>query len=102
VTDAGDGDDPAPDPDLNGSGAGPALGQPVGGPRPSAALAANWKTVLGIDAAMGGVVMLGGLVCMIVWSFALGVFLAGLGLFYVAMVARRARLWSSVRRHEGL
>jgi hypothetical protein len=71
-------------------------------PGPTTAYAVNWKIVLAVDAAMGAVVALAGLVSMVVWSFPLGVFLTGLGLFYVAMVARRARGWQHLRREAGL
>jgi hypothetical protein len=72
-----------------------------GPPGPSAAYAINWKTVLAVDAAMGVIVALGGVVAMVAWNFALGVFLAGLGLFYVAMVLRRGRRWQELRRQAG-
>ncbi len=71
-------------------------------PGPTTAYAVNWKTVLAVDAAMGAVVALAGVVCMVVWNFPLGVFLTGVGLFYVAMVARRARVWQYLRRQAGL
>ena len=71
-------------------------------PGPTTAYAVNWKVVLAVDAAMGGLVALAGLISLVVWSFALGVFLTGLGLFYVAMVARRARGWQHLRRQAGL
>ena len=51
---------------------------------------------------MGALVALAGLISMVVWSFPLGVFLTGLGLSYVAMVARRARGWQHLRRDVGL
>lgn len=79
---------------------------PIGGdadlPGPRAAYAANWYVVLGVDAAMGLVVALGGLVAMIVWIFWVGALLALLGCLYVAMVARRADHWRRLRRAAGL
>jgi hypothetical protein len=75
---------------------------PTGRPGPTTAYAVNWKTVLLVDGAMGAVVALAGLVAMVVWNFALGVFLAGLGLFYVAMVVRRGRAWQHLRQEAGL
>ena len=84
---------------------GPDQGAEVDGPArrgPTTAYAVNWKTVLVVDGAMGAVVALAGLVAMVVWNFALGVFLTGLGLFYVAMVVRRGRVWQQLRRQEGL
>jgi hypothetical protein len=71
-------------------------------PGPTTAYAVNWRTVLAVDAAMGGLVALAGVVAMVVWNFALGVFLTGLGCFYVAMVARRSRRWQQLRRTAGL
>ncbi len=71
-------------------------------PGPTTAYAVNWKAVLAVDATMGALVALAGLISMVVWSFPLGVFLTGLGLFYVAMVARRARGWQHLRRQAGL
>jgi hypothetical protein len=71
-------------------------------PGPTTAYAVNWKTVLAVDAAMGVVVAVAGVVALVVWNFALGVFLTGLGCFYVAMVARRARGWQHLRRQAGL
>jgi len=71
-------------------------------PGPTTAYAVNWRTVLVVDGAMGAVVALAGLVALVVWNFALGVFLTGLGLFYVAMVVRRGRVWQQMRRQAGL
>jgi hypothetical protein len=71
-------------------------------PGPKAAYATNWRTVLAVDAAMGGVVVLAGLIAMVAWIFLVGVFLTGLGLFYVALVVRRGRHWQRLRRAAGL
>ena len=71
-------------------------------PGSRAAYAVNWKTVLAVDAGMGVVVALGGVVAIAVWNFYLGVALTGLGLFYVAMVARRARAWARLRDDAGM
>jgi len=96
------------DPPDDGSTGADAIGEPGDDhddddlPGPATAYAVNWRTVLAVDAAMGGLVVLAGVVSMVVWSFPLGVFLTGLGLFYVAMVARRARGWQDLRRQAGL
>jgi|GEM_PF-1786597 hypothetical protein len=71
-------------------------------PGPRAAYAVNWYVVLGVDAAMGLVVAIAGLVAMIVWAFWLGALLALVGCVYVATVARRAEYWSRLRRDAGL
>ena len=58
-------------PTTNGDGPDPGESdQELPGPR--AAYAVNWWVVLGVDAAMGLVVALAGLVAMIVWPFWLG------------------------------
>ncbi len=92
-------DAPGEDPDHLPDGGEPAAS---GRPGPTTAYAVNWRTVLAVDAAMGALVTLAGVVSMVVWSFPLGVFLTGVGLFYVAMVARRARGWQQLRRDAGL
>jgi hypothetical protein len=71
-------------------------------PGSRAAYAVNWKTVLAVDAAMGAIVAIAGVIAIAVWNFYLGVALTGLGLFYVAMVARRARTWARLRDDAGL
>jgi hypothetical protein len=71
-------------------------------PGSRAAYAVNWKTVLAVDAAMGVVVALGGVILIAAWNFYLGVALTGLGLFYVAMVVRRGRAWARLRADAGM
>jgi hypothetical protein len=71
-------------------------------PGPRAAYAVNWKTVLAVDAAMGAIVAAGGFIVLVAWNFAVGVLMIGLGLLYVAMVARRGRQWQYLRRQAGL
>jgi len=80
----------------------PDTGEPSRPPGSPAAYAVNWKTVLVVDAAMGAVVALAGVVVIAVWNFFLGVALTGLGLFYVAMVVRRGRTWARLRADAGL
>jgi hypothetical protein len=71
-------------------------------PGSRAAYASNWRTVLAVDAAMGAVVALAGVVLIAVWNFFVGVALTGLGLFYIAMVVRRGRTWARLRDDAGL
>ena len=71
-------------------------------PGSPAAYASNWRTVLAVDAAMGAIVALAGVVAIAVWNLYLGVALTGLGLFYVAMVVRRGRTWARLRADAGL
>ena len=69
---------------------------------PRAALAPNWRTVLAVDAGMGLVLLLAGIVLALVWSPVGGGFMGSLGLVYLVLVARRARTWSQLRRDAGL
>lgn len=66
------------------------------------ALAANWRQILAVDAAMGLLVLAAGLVVAVVWSPPIGAGLGALGAVYVVLVARRARDWRSQRRDAGL
>jgi hypothetical protein len=68
----------------------------------SVAFAANWRTVLAIDAAMGFAVAFAGVAVLALLSPLLGVLLIGAGLVYVVPVARRARRWAGMRREVGL
>ena len=69
---------------------------------PRAALAPNWRTVLAVDAGMGLVLLLAGIVLAVVWSPVGGGFMGSLGLVYLVLVARRARTWAALRRDAGL
>lgn len=69
---------------------------------PRAALAPNWRTVLAVDAGMGLVLLLAGIVLAVVWSPVGGGFMGSLGLVYLVLVARRARAWAQLRRDAGL
>jgi len=74
-----------------------------GGPRLHPAVyAANWRTVLAVDAAMGVVVIVAGIVVAIAWNFVAGGVLGSLGVAYVAAVVRRGRQWAQLRRDAGL
>jgi hypothetical protein len=81
----------------------PDLGPPDPGPPPSsAAAAANWRTVVAVDAAVGLVVLLAGVALSLLWQPVVGAGVASLGLVYTALVARRARRWAAWRRAAGL
>ncbi len=71
-------------------------------PGPQVAYAVNWLTVLAVDATMGLIVVVAGLVALIVWNFYLGAFLMLMGCLYVAMVVRRGDRWRRLRRDAGL
>lgn len=81
----------------------PDLGPPGPGTPPSpAAAAANWRTVVAVDAAVGLVVLLAGVALSLLWQPVVGAGVASLGLVYTALVARRARRWAAWRRTAGL
>jgi hypothetical protein len=67
-----------------------------------AVYAANWRTVLLVDAAMGVAVVLAGVVLAIAWNFVAGGILGSLGVAYVFAVVRRGRRWAELRREAGL
>ena len=71
-------------------------------PGPRAAYAVNWRTLLAVDAAMGALVVVAGLIALIAWNFYLGAFLMLVGCLYVAMVVRRGERWRRLRRGEDL
>jgi len=68
----------------------------------SAALAVNWRTVLAVDAGVGLLVLIAGLVVALAATVAGGVLLAASGAAYGSMVAVRARRWDRLRREAGL
>lgn len=70
-------------------------------PHPAAA-AVNWRTVLAADALVGLVPLLAGLAMVAWWSVVVGAGIASLGFAYLALVWRRARLWSAWRHRAGL
>lgn len=76
--------------------------QPTRRPGSAAAYAVNWKTVLAVDAAMGVIVAVAGVVVIATWNFFVGVALSGLGVFYVAMVVHRGRTWARLRDDAGM
>ena len=64
--------------------------------------ASNWRTVLGVDAGFGLLVLLAGLIVL----FSVNVFIgAGIGAFavcYLVIIYRRYRYWAELRRDAGL
>jgi hypothetical protein len=68
----------------------------------SAARAANWRTVLAVDAALGIVVSIVGVVLAVVVNAAVGFAVVALGAAYTALVGSRARRWARIRRESGL
>ena len=90
MTGDGDGDD------LGGADDDPGLrGHP-------AVYASNWRTVLAVDAGMGVLVVVAGVIAALAWNLVLGGVLGSLGVAYVALVVRRGRQWSALRRDAGL
>lgn len=65
------------------------------------AYAANWRTVLLIDAAVGAVAAAVGMALLFKIPELGGLLVAG-GVVYVMAVVRRARRWSRMRREAGL
>lgn len=64
----------------------------------NAAYAANWKTILAVDAGIGWVFVVIGLVL----GNALGLVLVGAGAAYLVIGFRRARRWKRLRTERGL
>jgi hypothetical protein len=63
----------------------------------STAYAANWRTVLAVDAGLGALVALVGVVLALSVNAAAGAVLGALGAGYAALVGVRARRWSRLR-----
>jgi hypothetical protein len=64
----------------------------------NAAYAANWKTILLVDAGIGWVFVIIG----VVLGSALGLVLAGAGAAYLVIGFRRAWRWKRLRTERGL
>ncbi|HSL58434.1 MAG TPA: hypothetical protein VK866_11380 [Acidimicrobiales bacterium] len=64
--------------------------------------ASNWRRILVIDASLGAVAFVAGVVLMVRWNVVGGAFVASLGLTYVVAVGRRALQWRWLRRRAGL
>jgi hypothetical protein len=62
-----------------------------------AAYAANWRTILVFDAAIGLLVMAAGVALVATGSRVVGVVMAAAGVGYTALVGARARRWHRLR-----
>ena len=72
---------------------------PAGHP---AAMASNWRAVVGIDAAIGVAAVVVGVVLAIGSNLGAGLALVLIGSVYTTMVALRARRWLRMRRDARL
>lgn len=68
----------------------------------SAAYAANWRTVLVVDSAVGFTAVIAGMVLAVTVTVVVGVLLVVAGAGYGSLVAVRARRWARLRRQAGL
>jgi hypothetical protein len=68
----------------------------------SAALAVNWRSVLAVDAGLGVIASLAGVVVAVTLSVPIGAALIAVGAMYTALVVVRARRWARLRREAGL
>lgn len=66
------------------------------------AYAANWKSILAVDAGAGLVLVAVGIGVMALVHVVVGAFLTALGATYVLLVLRRGRKWAALRREAGL
>ena len=64
----------------------------------SAAFASNWRVVLAMDAALGAIVSLIGVVVAVAVSVPIGIVMVVAGAAYLALVGVRARRWQRMRR----
>jgi hypothetical protein len=67
----------------------------------SAAYAANWRTLLVVDAGLGVVVIVAGVALALAVNVVVGTLFVAVGAAYVALVASRARRWIRLRRQAG-
>jgi hypothetical protein len=68
----------------------------------SAAYASNWRAVLALDALIGVVTSLAGLVIALAVSLLVGMLVVAVGAAYTALIGARARRWVRLRREAGL
>ena len=64
--------------------------------------ASNWRTVLAVDAGLGAVVAVAGLVVLFAINVFVGAGIGAFGVVYVALMYRRYRYWEQLRREAGL
>lgn len=88
---------PDADPELDSVTA-----EAVARPGHPAAYAVNWRQVLLVDASMGLVVLVAGVVVMFVWNLWIGSAVGALGAAYMAAVYLRYRRWKATREEAGL
>jgi hypothetical protein len=67
----------------------------------SAAHAANWRTLLIVDACLGLVVVIAGAAMAVAVNVVVGTLFVAVGALYVSLVAARARRWNRLRREAG-
>jgi hypothetical protein len=67
----------------------------------SAAYAANWRTLLIVDAGLGLVVLVAGAALAVAVNVVVGTLVVAVGAAYTALVASRARRWVRLRRQAG-
>lgn len=79
-------------------GGAPTLAAPMTRTDDAAAHAANWRTVLAVDAALGLLVCLAGVGLAVRVGAAVGIVVVAMGAGYTAMVGARARRWARIRR----
>ena len=79
----------------------PDPGEPAPARHP-AAMASNWRTVVGVDAALGVAAVVVGVVLAIRSNLGAGLALVVIGSIYTTMVALRARSWLRLRRQARL
>lgn len=68
----------------------------------SAALAANWRTVVLADAALGVIGLLGAVFTLLFINVVVGAIASALVIAYLALVTQRARRWRRLRQEAGL
>ena len=67
----------------------------------SAAYAANWRTLLIVDAGLGVVVLVAGVALAVAVNVVVGTLVVAVGAAYTSLVASRARRWARLRRQAG-
>jgi hypothetical protein len=67
----------------------------------SAAHAANWRTLLVVDAGLGVVVIIAGAALALAVNVVVGTLVLAVGAAYTSLVASRARRWIRLRRQAG-
>jgi hypothetical protein len=67
----------------------------------SAAHAANWRTLLVVDAGLGVVVIVAGVALAVAVNVVVGTLVLAVGAAYTSLVASRARRWLRLRRQAG-